>query len=76
MDLVLNLGALMLLLLTGAFFIYEFVDFLRAGPKPSRPWIYGRSSLRHTSALLDQSLTAARQTTAETLRSKSRWRPS
>jgi hypothetical protein len=29
MDLILNFGALMLLMLTGVFFIYGFVDFLR-----------------------------------------------
>jgi len=91
MDLVLNFGALTFLLLTGAFFIYGFVDFLRTrssrhsayhgdafsvDPKPSRPWKTRRSRYRYTTALLDQSLTAARQMTAETLRSKSRWQAS
>lgn len=91
MDSVLDFGSLTLPLLTGAFAIYEFMEFLRtrslrdrvyygdafsADPNPSRLWNHGRHRLRHPSALLDESLTAARQLTANTLRSKTRWRPS
>jgi hypothetical protein len=91
MDSVLNFGALTLLLLTGAFFIYGFVDFLRtrssrysmyhgdafsADPKRTGPWKSRGSRYRNTNALLERSLTAAIQITGETVRSKSRWRAS
>jgi hypothetical protein len=91
MDSVLNFGALTLLLLIGAFFVFGFVDFLRtrssrhgmchgdafsADPKRTGPRKSLPSKYRNTTALLDRSLTAARQITSETARANSRWRAS
>jgi hypothetical protein len=71
MDLVLNFGALSLVLVTGASFLFRFVDFLRAralrardyhgdsfsaDPKRTDPWKSRRSRRRNTNSVLCEPL--------------------
>jgi hypothetical protein len=89
MDLVLSFVALTFLVLSGAFVIYGFVHFLRtrssrhgmyhgdafsADPRPTGTWNLRRTKYRNTAALLERSLTAARQIASGPLRTRSRGR--